>query len=238
MKTNKVLKERVQKCIKNHPDASLKKIVDSFVEIGCSRRSVYRWANSALQNRKVGRNTRVGPPLRIATKGTIQKVKRYFDHRTGRSQRKIAGKIGCSQAYISRLIKKHTDIRCYKKSKRPLMTDKQKQQARPKCRKMYYRYRGTDFVLDDEAYFPLSHNNLPGNDRFYSSDRSETPDEVKYDHKAKFAPKLLVWLAISPKGVSKPYFCPSGLAINQNVYLDIIKNNLKPFLLSNYRQSG
>lgn len=139
---------------------------------------------------------------------------------------------------ISHLIKKHTDLPCYKKSKRPLMTDKQEQQARSKCRKMYYRYRGTDFVIDDESYFPLSHNGLPGNDRFYSSNRSETPNEVKYDRQAKFEPKLLVWLAISPKGVSKPYFCRSGLAIDQYVYLDIIKNNLKPFLLSNYRQGG
>ena len=74
MKTNKVLQERVQKYIENHPDASLKKIVDSFVEIGCSRRSVYRWANSTLQNRKVGRKARLGPPVRIANKGTIVKV--------------------------------------------------------------------------------------------------------------------------------------------------------------------
>ena len=82
----------------------------------------------------------------------------------------------------------------------------------------------------------MSHNDLPGNDRFYSSDRSETPDNAQYNEKGKFVPKLLVWLAISPKGISKPFFCKSGLAIDQYVYLDILKKNLEPFLLSNYRQ--
>ena len=66
MKTNKILKERVQKYVENHPDASLIKIVDNSAEIGCSRWSVYRWANSALQNRKVGWSLRLRRPVRIA----------------------------------------------------------------------------------------------------------------------------------------------------------------------------
>ena len=98
--------------------------------------------------------------------------------------------------------------------------------------------REPKFVIDDESYFKLSHNNLSGNDRFYSSDRSETPDDAMYDYQAKFASKLLAWLAISPKGISQPFFRLSGLAINQHVYLSILKDNLKPFLCSNYRQGG
>ena len=89
--------------------------------------------------------------------------------------------------------------------------------------------REPKFVIDDESYFKLSHNNLPCNDRFYSSDRSETPDDAMYDYQAKFASKLLAWLVISPKGISQPFFRLSGLAINQPVYLSILKDNLKPF---------
>ena len=39
-----------------------------------------------------------------------------------------------------------------------------------------------------------------------------------------------------PKGTTKPFFFRSGLAIDQNVCLDILKNNLESFLLYNYRQ--
>lgn len=238
MKTNKVLESRVQKYIEKHPNIRLSEVVKQFVAIGCSRSSVYRWAKSALQPRVGGRNKGRAYPARIATKGNIQKLKRYFNHKSGRSQRSFARRLRCSQGYVSRMLKKHTDIQCYKKTKRPLMTDKQRAVARPKCRAMYDRYKKTDFVIDDESYFLLSHNDLPGNDRFYSNDRNDTPDQVMYDDKAKFPSKLLVWLAISPKGVTKPHFRHSGLAIDQTAYLEILKNNLEPFLHSKYSQGG
>ena len=47
----------------------------------------------------------------------------------------------------------------------------------------------------------------------------------------KFEPKLLLWIAISKNGISKPYFRKSGLAINQKIYLeDCVKKRLLPFI--------
>ena len=79
---------------------------------------------------------------------------------------------------------------------------------------------------------------MAGNDRFYSDDINKTPDEVKYAHRQKFESKLLVWLAISPKGVTKPFFAPSGMAINQNTYLAILKDHLEPFIDKFYPTGG
>ncbi|KAL4460788.1 hypothetical protein ABPG72_002909 [Tetrahymena utriculariae] len=76
------------------------------------------------------------------------------------------------------------------------------------------KYRNIDFILDDESYFTLTHSCQSGNDRFYSSDLNLTPPQMKFDFKMKFEPKLLVWIAISPRGISKPYYAQSGLAIN------------------------
>ena len=42
---------------------------------------------------------------------------------------------------------------------------------------------------------------------------------------------MLVWLAISSRGISTPYFVPSGLAVKQNVYLkECIIKRLMPFI--------
>jgi hypothetical protein len=70
--------------IKNNPNTPLSEVVKNFVAIGCSRASVYRWAKSAQQPEK---KVRRPYPVKIATKGNIQKLKRFFDHRSGRSQR-------------------------------------------------------------------------------------------------------------------------------------------------------
>src|SRR5690349_10746949 len=49
--------------------------------------------------------------------------------------------------------------------------------------------------------------------------------------KKKFESKLLIWLAISPRGISHLFITPSGLAIDQHIYLnECIKKRLIPFL--------
>ena len=63
-----------------------------------------------------------------------------------------------------------------------------------------------------------------------------TPTDVKYKYKSKFEPKLLVWIAISPKGMTKPVFFKSGLAVNQYVYRDeCLSKFLIPFINKFYR---
>ena len=119
------------------------------------------------------------------------------------------------------------------------MTEQQKKKARSKCRKLVEKYRKIDFLMDYESYFTLANTTLAGNYRFYSSNLEKTPDSVKYKYKAKFEKKLLVWIAISPAGMTSPIFFQSGLAINQDVYLEkCIKAKLIPFIHQNYPNGG
>ncbi len=110
--------------------------------------------------------------------------------------------------------------------------------ARPKCRQLYLKYRKHQFIIDDESYFTLSNANLSGNDTFYSSDRNLTDSDVKYYDKAKYEEKVLVWLAMSPAGLSEFYIVPSKMAVNQTVYLEecLIKR-LLPFI-KKYHKGG
>ena len=106
--------------------------------------------------------------------------------------------------------------------------------ARPKCKRLLQAYRNSDFILDDESYFTLSNPTLSGNDTFYSNDRTLTPDDLK----PKYEPKVLVWLAISTKGISQIHIRPSGMAINQEVYLnECIIKRLVPFI-NKYHSNG
>ena len=86
--------------------------------------------------------------------------------------------------------------------------------------------------MDDESYFTLTHSTINGNKRFYSSNIRNCPAQVlKYSPVTKFEPKILVYYIFSEEGISKPYFVPSGLAINQDVYLKhCIKQRLIPFI--------
>jgi hypothetical protein len=115
------------------------------------------------------------------------------------------------------------------------MSDRQKAQLRPKCRRMQEKFGRLDFILDDESYFTLGHDSQPGNDSFYSDNVQKTPETVKIKFQTKYEPKIMVWLAISPKGMSSPYFVPSGLAINQKVYLnECLEKRLVPMIKKYY----
>ena len=118
-----------------------------------------------------------------------------------------------------------------KKRKIPKRTQAQINKAKPLCSKLYRIYNKKAIILDDESYFTLSHSSINGNDGFYSSDASKACSSVKFCPTAKFEKKLLVYLVVSPKGVSIPMFRDSGSsAVYQYVYLDYIKKRFLPFI--------
>ncbi len=80
------------------------------------------------------------------------------------------------------------------------MNDQQKAQLRPKCRKLLNKYRDYNFIIDDESYITL-----PGNEIFYSNNIQKTPESVKNKYEIKYEKKVLVWIAISPKGMTEPF---------------------------------
>ena len=58
---------------------------------------------------------------------------------------------------------------------------------------------GRCIIMDDESYFGLSRHSTAS---FYYEGNKEVPSEVKYKRKERYDPKLMVWAAVSPRGIS------------------------------------
>ena len=233
------LKKDLYKFVQENPAMTKNQIVATFTEIGYKKRSIYRWLSLIQKEKSLSRKKGSGRKAKIATKQNIIKVKNHFNHKSGRSQKNMASKLGCHRTYIGKILKKYSNIKLRKKQKRPLMSDIQKAQARPKCRRMLEKFGNLDFILDDESYFTLSNDSQPGNDSFYSDNVQQTPETVRNKFKSKYEKKIMVWLAISPRGVSAPYFIPSGLAVNQEVYIkECIMKRLEPMIKKYYPDGG
>ena len=160
-----------------------------------------------------------------------------FDHQKKASLRKAARKFKCSHITIRNILRKmKKPILCYKRTSRPNRSPVQRLVARPKC--FCYRNIDSDFILEvPQSYFTFSNSVLTGNDSYYTSDKDRTPSDVKYIEKAKYEQKVLVWVAISPKGKSQIFMRPSGMAFNQEVYLnECIIKRLTPFIKKHYKQ--
>ena len=80
----------------------------------------------------------------------------------------------------------------------------------------------------------LKGDEVRGNDRVWTTDISTCPPEVRFKQKQKFAKKLLVHCAISPKGVSELSFVEGGYAINRHDYIRILRQKVVPFIRANH----
>ena len=121
----------------------------------------------------------------------------------------------------------------YKRRRALKYTPQQLEQILWKCRKLRREATNTDtsIIVDDEKYFSFPGDNIPSNAGFCSTDRANASVNVKLKQKQKFAPKVLVWLAISSKGVSALYIgSTKGPALNGDLYLRECLSKLLEFI--------
>ena len=184
------LKNDLYKFVQENPSMPKNQVVARFTGIGYKKRSIYRWLSTIEQEKSLNRKKGSGRKVKIATKQNILKVKNHFNHKSGRSQKKMASKLGCHRTYIGKVLDKYTGIKRRKKQKKPLMTDLQRAQLRPKCRRILEKFGHSDFIFDDESYFTLGNDAQPGNDSFYSDNVHKTPEQSRASSNLNMKKKL------------------------------------------------
>jgi len=170
------LKNTLHKFYVKNRNLGRKQIFEKFRELDAPKRSLNRWLTILEEKQSLRRKKGSSRVTKKATSKVKKEIKRRFNHKTGSSQRLTASEFGMSQSYVSKILKHSTDVRKYKKSKRPKLTEAQKKAGRSKCREMLKKYPGYNFIIDDESYFTLSHTTQSGNDIFYSNNIEKTPE--------------------------------------------------------------
>jgi hypothetical protein len=68
---------------------------------------------------------------------------------------------------------------------------------------------------------------------------TQASQDIRFKKRKKFEQKVLVWVALSPHGLSGALIKKSGYAINAERYLDqCIRRRLIPYLRANYPNGG
>ena len=91
-----------------------------------------------------------------------------------------------------------------KREKTPKYSALQHEKAKNLSKKlsnMLYR-SPCSLIFEDEKYFTLAGDNMPGNAGYLTNDKSTCPDSVRFAGKEKFPKKVLVWIAIFDRGMS------------------------------------
>ena len=207
-------------------------MVDHFVREGIARRTIYNALNRRKNGQSILEVTRFGRPSSWTSSMKV-KLKRLVNHRKGVSQRKLGNKFNKHHMTIGRQIKK-LGIEDYAREKTPKYTEEQTVKAKKRSLKLVnllYQSKA-EMIMDEEKYFCLNGDNMPGSARYYTDDKSKCSDDVRFIGKNKYPQKILMWLAISNRGMSIPYFRPSkSVAINTEIYInECLQPRLLPFI--------
>jgi hypothetical protein len=157
----------------------------------------------------------------------------------GRSTRFLASRFEISQTRVVQILKK--DGIKYRKRKNAPKYDKDlEKRAKKACRILrddfFSTSTTTSIVMDDESYFGLKCDDTAVNAGYYrpvGSGDDSVPNAIKFKSKSKskYPIKLLVWVALSERGISDVYFLKRKASLNGDMYREeCAENRLKPFL--------
>lgn len=211
--------------------------VRHFTGIHFSRRGIYRILERYEQTGSIKRKVGSG---RKAVKLSASKKKRLLKISTmsaGQSVRKLARKFHISKSYAHDTLKKNNII-FKKRREAPKVSPAQiiRQESRLQLlSEIVTEKKKTDFVLDDESYFTLTGAQNSG---YYveSHNQNDAPDNIRLKFREKFCPKVLVWGAVSKRGIS--HLCirkSNAVALNSEIYIsECLNKHLLPFLKEKY----
>ena len=227
-------RDLIVKFYNDHQDAGKPFTCKHFQAMGVPRRTIYSVLARYQERGDTSRKQGSGRPAVKLTKAAKKHLVKAASDKKAVSSRKLAKKYGVDRSYVSKVL---AEANCswHKRERAPLTSVKQEQTQRRRCRKLSRDLlparSTTSVVMDDESYFPFMHDEMPGNVGYYTTNKENTPPAVRYRFKTKFPKKLLVWIAISDKGHSEPFFVPSRGNVNGEMYRrECIEGRLVPFL--------
>ena len=141
-------RERVFHFFSENRSLGNKHTLEHFLAEGVARSTIYD-AIQRVKN-KIGPQRRKdqGRTARKMPKKAVKRLARYFNHKQGKSQTIATRKFGITQQYVFQLLKKEK-VKCLKKKTIPDRTEEQAKAAKTKCRQLYEKYCGREWILDD-----------------------------------------------------------------------------------------
>ena len=213
----------VAKFAQNHASLTKRQLVHRLKIVGVAKRTSYHILKT-LEVRGNIEHAGKGKSGPKATKMNAQKKRlllKAAEGRVGASLRVLARRFGVSHQYVAKILKE-SGLKYKKRVKVPETTPEQRKRQKSRLRRLV---RGPlspvtdcDVIMDDESYFTFSGTDVPANAGYYAGPDGDVPDDVKFRPEGKFPRKLLVWMAISAKGVSQPIICPSRANVGGDFY--------------------
>lgn len=222
------LRDRVYSMLGQH---TKKQVLEHFMKEKIARSTIYSIMKRFEDGKPSSNLQKTGRP-RILNQSKLEKLRKAAVDLKGASNRVLSRKFQVSKETVRQNLLK-MEIKYHKKVTVPRYSEKQLLEIPKKCRILRRQIftANRQIILDDEKYFTFSWNNSAQNAGFYTNNIQTTPDDVRFAPKGKFESKVLVWAAISSKGISQLYIQDSKApAIKATTYISKCLSKLDKFI--------
>lgn len=196
-----------------------------------SRAFVYKVITRYKETGTNADRQRSGRPRSVRTPQAIKVVRERIRRNPERSGRKLASELGMSKTSMQLLLKSDLKMRAYKKSKVHGLTASTIAKRKKRSEHILQWHEGDEFIFSDEKLFVLEQSLNSQNDRIYSISFQDLPDDRKYVKRFQKPSSVMVWGAISKRGLLPLKFVDPGVKINAEYYkTEILEEILLPAL--------
>ena len=146
-------------------------------------------------------------------------------NKVGATQCKMAKKYDISVAMVNSILKKNQIKYCKRRSVSnyyPGQQERAQTAVRKLQRHLFPPSGSASIVIDDESYFSLKNDQTPANSGYYQeigSAGGDVSENVRFKYTAKYPEKLLMWITISERGVSEPFFLVKKARLSEWSYI-------------------
>jgi len=229
--------------MKKNPEMGPAEVAKYFKFLRISRQTIYNIYNRLSRGDSLERKKGQGRKLKsgaVSNTTLNRKMKKWTLKKGITSYATVGKKFGMTVKTAKKMLMS-SEVNKRPRKKIPHANEKQKKKQRRVLHELSRNeFRASndhyDIIMDDEKYFDRNQASFGGNKYYFSSPDYETSPSKKYREHQKFPSKVLLWIAISRKGLSKPYFrLQKEGAIKSEIYVkECIKKRLVKFIKGHY----
>lgn len=213
-------------------------IVKSLKDLSVSYRTVYKIVKRYRETSKTSDRPRSGRPRTARTPARVKRVREKVRRDCTRSVRKLAKEEGTSRATMQRIIKNDLKLSSFKRVKMQLLSKATKKKRLERALILLKEVNADTHCLilfTDEKIFTVQATQNSQNHRVLAKTKADVPLEKRAVFRRQNPASVMVWAGVLSDGKKTPLiFVPKGVKVNKDVYLNLLKEDLLPWLESEY----
>lgn len=199
---------------------------------GIDRKFIWRIYKRCDETGSVEKRNGGGRPRTVRTPAFVKALREKIRRNPCRSQKKLALQLGTSRKTIGKALRDDLGLKALKKTKRHMLTAKQKKARVQKCRSLLRRHAGESWksiLFTDEKIFTVEASLNRQNDRVYARSVADIPSTKRRVIRSHHPGSVMVWCGVSWEGKADLHFVKQGVKVSAKNYLsDVLQPLVEP----------